>query len=588
MKSVWHALEQLSHGALLGAFIGVLAGGIEALVLFSGTAYTGNQAQAYWHIGASYLIAGCAGGLFTGGGVCLWYRYRHTWSQRIAGLWATLVALSAWLYLTAWATYQLGLPILKLSNLIAYVSAIIGAMVIGMLLYRVSRAILSRIERRRHSGLLLRAGMPLLLVIVIGCALLLPPRYLGRAYSGLTTSTALQADAELEKRPHVVFIMIDTLRADHLPLYGYSRQTAPNLVDLAQRGVTLTNMYAAASHTRPSVATLFSSLYPAVHKTNYSRDFLPGSIVTLAETLREAGYQTFGVSANANVSPTFGFSQGFDTFSVSKVESPLRLTLLGTVAEDAIGDAAFRFLEADQPIIPRAEAVTDIALDWTAQHCKQPCFLYVHYIDPHAPYSPPPPFDQSFDLHRDPSIRAGGINPIDLVKDTRQEWVGKAIDQYDGEILYTDHHVSRLLDQLKQLGVLDQSLVIVTSDHGEEFYEHGRGDHGKTLYEEVLKVPFVISWPGHIPSGTAYRNVVGLIDVMPTLLDFLGIDSPPGVQGVSFADSLKGDKNDRPSKKFFAQLTNDRLGLEMVRHRHYKFIRHLHGARKGFECCGLI
>ncbi len=407
--------------------------------------------------------------------------------------------------------------------------------------------------------------------------------YLGSAHSGLVAPTAARTDAALENRPHVVFILIDTLRADHLPLYGYSRQTAPNLADFAQRGVTLTNMYAAASHTRPSVATLFSSLYPAVHKANYSRDFLPGSIVTLAETLREAGYQTFGVSANANVSPTFGFSQGFDEFSVSKVESPLRLTMLGAVAEDAIGSAAFRFLEADRDVIPRAELITDITLKWTAQNCKKPCFLYVHYIDPHAPYSPPPPFDRAFDLHRNPAIRAGGINPLHLTEERRQAWVGKTLDQYDGEILYTDYHVNRLLGELKQLGVLDQALVIVTSDHGEEFYEHGQGDHGKTLYEEVLKVPFVMSWPDHIPSGSTYENVVGLIDVMPTLLNFLGIDPPPGVQGVSFAHQLTGNKDEKPSKKFFAQLINDRLALEMVRHRHYKFIRHIHGARKGFE-----
>lgn len=503
-------------------------------------------------------------------------------SQHMARLGAALVAAVALSYLVVGFTYRLGLPLLKLSNLLAYLASIVMAAGIGWLFYRFVHAVLSRVARNGRAPGRLRIGVPAILALGLAVIILLPPVFLRKMPIVQQAATTPTTDGVQAAQPNIVFILIDTLRADHLPMYGYSRQTAPNLSALAEQGMTFTSMYAQSSYTRPSVATLFSSLYPTVHKTNYGRDFLPSSIVTLAETLHEAGYETFGTSANSNVAPMFGFAQGFDAFSVSNLKSSLRLTMLGSVIEDAFGDRGFRILET--AIVPRAEVITDDALKWSARNCKKPCFLYVHYIDPHAPYSPPSPYDQAFDRQSDPPIRVGGVDPIPLAKGPkRQAWVGKTLDQYDGEILYTDHHIGRLLKGLKQFGILEQALVIVTSDHGEEFYEHGHQSHGNTLYEEVLRVPFMLSWPSRIPAGSTYENVAGLIDVMPTLLNFLDIAPPSGLQGISFADDLTKAGTAKPEKRFFAQLITDRLGLEMVRHRQYKFMRHVHGPREEYE-----
>ena len=214
----------------------------------------------------------------------------------------------------------------------------------------------------------------------------------------------------------------------------------------------------------------------------------------------------------------------------------------------------------------------------------QRCFLYVHYIDPHWPYTPPSPFDQAFDHRSDPPIRGGGIKPTQLVSSKEdQEWVGRTIDQYDGEILFTDQHVGRLLKGLEELDILDNALVIVTADHGEEFREHGKTGHSKTLYEEVLHVPFLLYWPGRVTPGSTYDEMVGLVDVMPTILTFLGLEPPAESQGFSFAPRLAEQTESNPAKKLFAQLIGDRLSLEMVRNHRYKFIRHVRGHQEGLE-----
>jgi len=161
--------------------------------------------------------------------------------------------------------------------------------------------------------------------------------------------------------------------------------------------------------------------------------------------------------------------------------------------------------------------------------------------------------------------------------------VGRTLDRYDGEILYADEHIGRLLKGLAVQGILENALIIVTADHGEEFREHGLEGHDKSLYEEVLRVPFLLSWPGYVPTGEIYADMVGLVDVMPTILDFLGLGAPSGLQGFSFAAHLRKQTDQKPARKFFAQQINDQRAIEMVRDQHYKFIRHVRGDHPGRE-----
>jgi arylsulfatase A-like enzyme len=486
-----------------------------------------------------------------------------------------------------WVTYLLRPPVLKLSNVIAYL--VFAAITTGLayLFYRVLLGIFSRKGRKTDPApRFLTVGMPVGLLVLTAAVLLLPTAYLQEPQSAQSAPTAPPMGATKDKRPNIVFILIDTLRADHLPMYGYSRQTAPTLTAIAQQGITFKRLDAQASWTKPSIATLFSSLYPKVHKVNKHRDFFTDSITTLPEVLHAAGYKTSGVSANIIVSPTFGYGQGFDELRVWKTLSAFRLTMIGRLAEDIFGQGRVgRLLGEQGEAAPRADVITDIALDWALQNGQQPFFLYVHYIDPHKPYRALPPYDQTFDYRRTPPIRAGGSDPLKLLPSGKDpDRVGRILDQYDGEILYTDFQVDRLLKGLEKLGFMDNAITAVTSDHGEEFFEHGQDGHGRSAYEEVLRVPFLLRWPGHLPAGVSYEGIAGLIDAMPTILSLVSIEPPTGLQGMNLAASLlKPESTTTTERQIFSETLSDRFSLESVSDGSGKLIRHPYGPQQGQE-----
>jgi arylsulfatase A-like enzyme len=323
-------------------------------------------------------------------------------------------------------------------------------------------------------------------------------------------------------------------------------------------------------------------MYPAVHQVNYERDFLSDSFSLLPEVLKAAGYATLAVSSNANVSPTFGYAQGFDEFLVWKTESAVRLTFLGRVAEDLLGPTRLaRVLGEHGDVVPTADIITDLTLERVARHSQRPFFLYAHYIDPHFPYRPPTPWDASFDHRKDPPRRAGNVDPVAMAAPERREWLARTLDQYDGEILYADHHVGRLLQGLEAQGLLKNSLVIVTADHGEEFFDHGGIGHGRTAYEEVLRVPLLMRWPGRIPAGAVHTGLVGLIDMMPTILALVGVETPPRLQGISMAAAVTKAGPAPFPRQLFAQIVSDTFRLDVVHDERYKFIRHVRGPRQG-------
>ena len=586
MKRFWTHLEQFSHGAILGGILGALSGLAECLVLFLGQGLSGDSSNAYWDIVLPYTVVGLLGGILVAIGVRLTLGRSPSFSQHVAWLFASLSGLVLLSYLGVWATYRFGLPLFKFANIIAYLASVAAAVVVGVLLNRVLKGVLLRMEKRNdHFANVMRVGMPLGLCGLIAVVVLLPTAYLERAHPVQVAAAGSPGDDAQRKRPNVIFILIDALRADHLPMYGYSRQTAPNLSHFSRQGIIFTRMYAPAPWTKPSIATIFSSLYPAVHKVTNDRDFFSDSVTTLPEVLRAAGYKTFAVSANGYVSPTFGYAQGFDEFRVWKTKSTFRITMMGRLAEDVLGSKRLgRMLGERVEIVPQADAITDITLRWVSQGRTEPFFLYIHYIDPHDPYRPPSPYDRAFDFRRDPPMRAGGVDPLKLIpKGQDREKIGRTLDQYDGEILYTDSQVDRLLKGLRETGVLDNALVIVTADHGEEFFEHGQDLHSKTVYEELLHVPFIMSWPGRMSAGVSYEGMVGNIDIMPTILSLVGIEPPAGIQGINLTPQLARPTDSRPKRNLFAQVNNNNFSLEMVRDERYKLIRHIRGPQQGLE-----
>lgn len=320
---------------------------------------------------------------------------------------------------------------------------------------------------------------------------------------------------------NLVIILIDTLRPDHLTTYNPSTRVRSSFFEsFAQSGVVFSAAQAQENWTKPSVATLLTSLYPSSHNAKSGEAVLPDEVEMLGEILQHHGFVTAAFIANGYVSGRFGFEQGWDDYR-NYVREGIR---------------------------NRADRVVDDTIEWLEKRPQgQPFFLYVHTIDPHVPYSPPRRFRELYDpdTYRGPIVASrtaqllGDIKVGRLEPTARDRFRLEAL--YDGEITYHDEHFGRLVDALDQEGLLEETLIWVTSDHGEEFFDHGSVGHGHSLYQELLHVPLIASLPGTVPSGIHVAGDVGLIDVLPTSLDLLGLPAHPDAQGHSINGLIQGD-----------------------------------------------
>ena len=337
------------------------------------------------------------------------------------------------------------------------------------------------------------------------------------------------APATARDRPDLVLIVIDTLRADHLGSEGYGRPTSPNIDRLAAQGTRFANAFAPSSWTRPSIASLFTSRAPSEHGAVTVDRPLPAALPTLAESLRDAGYQTLGVSANfVHVSRDAGMARGFASWhAFSKPASESDAELLWS-AVDARGRQVTRRApragEVNREILKRIPAVRE-----------RPLFLYAHYMEPHSPYSPPEAqrlaFARKTSASRPPVVTDETL--LDLA--SRGATLGAAerrwlVDLYDAEIASVDAAIGALLEALDARGIGSNAVVLVTSDHGEELGEHGGWFHAQTLHAESLRVPLVVTGPG-VPRGASRSEPVDLLDVPTTLLALAGVAPPPAMRG---------------------------------------------------------
>jgi choline-sulfatase len=332
---------------------------------------------------------------------------------------------------------------------------------------------------------------------------------------------------KLERRPrHVLIYLIDTLRADKLRAYnpgtrvrtpGYSKHA--DGAALFMRGMTQENW------TKPSVATLLTSLMPWEHHATSGEAVLPASVEMLPETLRARGYFTGAFVANGYVSGKFGFEQGWHTWR-------------NYIREGRRTQA--RFVAAD-------------VLDWLDKRPQDdPFFLYVHTIDPHVPYIPPDDLLAEYD----PDPYAGPINFVRNRQVLEHIKVGKIKPNdrdrqrlealYDGEITYHDLHFASILNGLAKRGLLDETLVVVTADHGEELFDHGSVGHGHSVWQELLHVPLSMHVPGLTAGGVRVDEPVGLVDVVPTVLDALGLPPLEQASGRSLLPLIEGRTETAP------------------------------------------
>jgi arylsulfatase A-like enzyme len=296
--------------------------------------------------------------------------------------------------------------------------------------------------------------------------------------------------------PNVLLISIDTLRADHTSVYGYERATTPTLEALAEEGARFDAAYAPTATTAPSHASLFTSLYPPTHRVVKNGRVLAQKHETLAEVLARWGYQCGAVVSSYVLNSRFEYDQGFeswnDDFSESDVPS---------------GVTPWEGGEVEGQFHGMADDTTRRAIRWLeSRDTTRPFFLFVHYFDPHDPYSPPAGFAERFEATLPPDQQGG----MDLL-----------VASYDGEIAYTDQEIGRLLKVLTELGLSQDTLVVAVGDHGEGLMDHGHLNHGVHLYEEAVRVPLILRFPDRIPAGRSVSNPVELTDVAPTILELL-------------------------------------------------------------------
>ena len=330
------------------------------------------------------------------------------------------------------------------------------------------------------------------------------------------------------RRLNLVLVTIDTLRADRLGCYGYSKIETPNLDKLAQRGVLFENAVTHTPLTAPSHASMFTGLYPTVHKIRDTGGFVMQSPhQTLPEVLHQQGWDTAAFVGASVLKKQFGFNRGFAVYD-DEMPKPDPRQLSGDYADRRAGE------------------VVDRATAWLASQSGKPYFLWVHLFDPHSPYNPPSPFREKY--------RA---------------------TPYDGEVAYTDRQLGRLFAAVAKKSLPENTLIAVLSDHGESLSEHGEYTHGVFLYDSTLRIAFLLAGPA-VPSGLRVTQQARAIDLLPTVLELMGIKAPPGVQGTSLAPAFTGKPLAAPYayiETLYPKINMGWAELRGIRTNRWKYIR---------------
>jgi len=328
---------------------------------------------------------------------------------------------------------------------------------------------------------------------------------------------------EPERSPPVILIVLDTCRADHFGSYGYSRPTTPNFDALARDGVLFLDAVSPSPWTLPSHASLFTGLYPRTHGATINHFQLDKHFFTLAEFLRACGYYTIGFSANTMVGGVTHLDQGFDRFEeVWRSHGRDRLALNKLLKK--IGS---------QHIDKGAMEINRGVEHWLEERGSSPApfFLFINYLETHGPYSPPPEFRDRFlspEREGEP-LRQLNIYDDRFVKylvgevDLTEQELHDLNDMYDGELAYVDMRLGELMEMLRRHDVLDEAVLIVLGDHGENLGEHRMTDHQLCVYDTLLEIPFLMRYPAGLPKDTEVRETVQLNSIFPTVVELLGV-----------------------------------------------------------------
>lgn len=301
-------------------------------------------------------------------------------------------------------------------------------------------------------------------------------------------------ELNLDKRPNIILIVIDCLRADHVGAYGYDRPTTPNLDRFAKQAVRFDHAITQATWTLPSISSIITGLTPLTHQVSIAQTKIPQELTTIPEFLQQAGYDTGAIGTCGFTSREFNFDQGFSYFDETLIAG----------RSNELGDAS---------------KTLDHAIKYIKQVKNKPFFIYIHLYDPHESIPPP--------------------------KDFQKHFGNKRIDLYDGSIAFTDQEIGRFFHWLKKKRLWKNSTIIVTADHGEELGERGRYGHGQCVYHSLCRVPLLIRTPNSKTS--AIPSVVGLIDLAPTILEIAGESFLDMLLNPDLAPAVRHDKNSPPN-----------------------------------------
>ena len=314
---------------------------------------------------------------------------------------------------------------------------------------------------------------------------------------------------------NIVLISIDSLRADHLSAYGYERDTSPTIKALGDQGVLCRNNSSTTAWTLPGHMSILTGRTLLGHGVVSDDRMLTSDVPTLAEALKAGGYTTGAVVSAPYVEARYGFSRGFDHYDDQTIQF-------------ATHGASYKEVTAPK--------LQETAAHWLASNADRKFFLFLHYWDVHYDYKPGPPYDTMFDPDYDGDIDGENFyfnSRVNRHMDERD--LDHVLALYDGEIRLVDDHLAKLRSKLDELGVGDRTIIVVTSDHGDEFFEHGRKGHHRSLYDEILRVPLVIYVPGVTPINGVLEMETSIIDIAPTLLSLVGLPIPEGVDGIDLS-----------------------------------------------------
>lgn len=360
--------------------------------------------------------------------------------------------------------------------------------------------------------------------------------------NGPSSPSATSLDKE---PPNIILYLIDTLRVDHLGAFGYARATSPNIDELVAKGVVFDPAYSQDSRTLGSVVSLLTSLHTPSHGITNFGHRIQTSVVTLAEVLSRAGYETGSFITNVNAGQMPGLDRGFRHFH----------------------DAARSYRERDAVRSLPEEAL----FEWIDTLGGSTFFAYVHTAEPHRPYIPPPPYDAMFDPDYEGPTTGYFEGPDGYGQASSQADIDHVKALYDGEISFADAAFRRFLDGLEARGLRERTLIVLTSDHGEELSDRGGWNHGHSLYNELIRVPLLFAGAG-LPAGRRIAAPAQLVDVAPTILDIAGVPSPESFEGESLLGVMQGRDAERFADRDVFSMTTSQTPHAAIIQRDWKAI----------------